>query len=158
MVRSARPSPFRISGFVEDRRWNGTSRFNSQSEGGERRRRRNRRRKMRLTRAEGRLIISKDASATMDVSGGISPVGLRYVSIGRRPRRASVTSRDRQTCMKETANSSSSGSSSPLIRSRNYRPRDERIARRLRTIVASKKQWSGVLHAWLHAPPRWNAS
>ena len=72
MVRSTRTSPFESAA---GRSRGGTRRVDSTG---------NRRRKMRLTRAEGRLIISKDASAA---SGDgciwrISLVGLCYVSIG----------------------------------------------------------------------------
>lgn len=159
MVRSARPSPFRISaGFVEDRRWNrdGTGRVDS-----------TRNQEMRGERGEGGgggeggiegekcgwhgrkadWLLPRMHRPRLMLSGGISPVGLRYVST-RSKASASIGDLSRPAGVhdetKETANSSSSGSSSPLIRSRNYRPRDERIARRLRTIAASKRQWSSV--------------
>lgn len=88
----------------------------------------NRRRKMRLTRAEGRLIISKDASAA---SGDgciwrISLVGLRYVSIGWRPRE--LTSCHRQACtLHKRASEELIERRRPLWFDNNYRPRDKKI-------------------------------
>ena len=57
----------------------------------QKRKKKERKKKTRLTRAEGRAIISKDGRGDGCI-WPISPLRLRYVSIGRRPRRSRMTS------------------------------------------------------------------
>ena len=166
MVRSARPSPFRISAVsVEDRRWNrgGTGRVDS-----------TRKKVVREREREGGEEEKEESKAKNAVDTGGRPTDYFQGCIGNdgciwrnlsgwlalRLHRSKASSEHRWPLatgrrarrMKETANSSSSGSSSPLIRSRNYRPRDERIARK--PLAHDRRDNEAVLHA----SPGWNAS